>query len=592
MFEQLEKARTNTVAKILDSTAFKLLLVECGWQGLPPKFLKTVASSAETPVPVLLQVIPLLSVELKEEVARHGKHPLFGLCLLWPEFVQRWQPWTYATLEEAWIALQDNPHAWLDTRAEPLATEAEQDDFRTKRIYVDDHNLTSRYVGRVCDNPLFDHRLHGVLLRHPHAEMRRLALCMGKGLSDEARQLALHDPSPQVRSQLARQCPNDDELMMVLARDEDMAVRIQVAYAHCSPEVLHGLSDTMDVHLLHILAFNPRLSAATVEKLCAHPYALRQAMLDEAFGADARTAPDPAVAWQAWLKRMMHTCPQLQASIRDKFSSVSEHLMHFNAHLAKHSCTPQALLEEYAASPLDFLRREAAANPSLPASAVQRLRDDPDDEVRLRVLKRSDLGSTLGGDEFENQLRVAACSSDSSERAQVASCETCPLDLLQALARDEDSWVRRMVACNPATPVDLLRQLCDADDSFVLSSLAENLLSPPDVLERLLTHPDYFARYSLVVYRNNTPVEMLQRLVNDKSLDVRRALLEHGRCTPGMLDVLVNDKSVQVRRLVATNPHASDAILERLSVDPDGKTARAAGRALKARRRQAKSKAK
>ena len=168
---------------------------------------------------------------------------------------------------------------------------------------------------------------------------------------------------------------------------------------------------------------------------------------------------------------------------------------------------------------------------------------------------------------------------DPDVRDVAASHERTPPAVLTRLARVADSYIRAAVAANPRTPADVLVALSTDPDEYVRTRVSGNESTMPATIIALSHDASPRVRQG-VADRANLPLDVLERLLNDESQEVREIALAnpgarevfHRRGefnqkqapTPtnrAMLLEMAANSRAQVRLLVAFDPNADADIL-------------------------------
>jgi len=237
-------------------------------------------------------------------------------------------------------------------------------------------------------------------------------------------------------------------------------------------------------------------------------------------------------------------------------------------------------------------RLALAQDPATPQLTLFDLASDPSALVRKAVAGRADAPAQA--------LRPLARDHDRQVRESVARNPSASVGNLLRLVKDADRWVRWAVAGNPACDESVRRVMSEAPDKELRGLLAESReLEPelaarliddasPEVRERLATHthdPDVITalladrtvRVRKGIARNpRTSAEQRSVLAQDPVVDVRAVLVRSVELAEVDLERLVDDRSVQVRLATATSELVPPHIREALGNDPDDTVARAA----------------
>jgi hypothetical protein len=226
-----------------------------------------------------------------------------------------------------------------------------------------------------------------------------------------------------------------------------------------------------------------------------------------------------------------------------------------------------------------------AQDPATPPAALFELASDPSALVRAAVAARTDAPAEA--------LRPLTRDRDRLVRAAVARNPSTSLGNLLRLVADPDRWVRWAVAGNPACDESVRRAMSRTPDKELRGLLAEmRTLEPdlaatligdasPEVRERLATHThdpvvitalmgDRTVRVRKGVALNvRTTAEQRRTLAQDSAVDVRSALVRTVELAEADLQRLVGDRSVEVRLSMATSAVTPPHIRQALENDAD-----------------------
>lgn len=103
-------------------------------------------------------------------------------------------------------------------------------------------------------------------------------------------------------------------------------------------------------------------------------------------------------------------------------------------------------------------------------------------------------------------------------------------------------------------------------DTHVRRISAGNPNTPEQILSRLSEDRTHNVRYR-VAENPRTPADVLARLAKDSHSDIRIAVAENPSTPADLLTMLASDHSADVRYGVAENPHMPEAILLKLADD-------------------------
>jgi Leucine rich repeat variant len=135
---------------------------------------------------------------------------------------------------------------------------------------------------------------------------------------------------------------------------------------------------------------------------------------------------------------------------------------------------------------------------------------------------------------------------DQKAKLTAARSKKTPIKVLEQLARDEDEIIRSVVIENSNLPISSLLQLTQDTSLNVRTSLARsrnNKKVPVEVLERLANDKSERVR-ALVASNPDTPVELLRKLVNDSHREVWNALTRNKNTPIDILEFLGVEKGV------------------------------------------------
>lgn len=175
------------------------------------------------------------------------------------------------------------------------------------------------------------------------------------------------------------------------------------------------------------------------------------------------------------------------------------------------------------------LRRELARNRNLPPQAYHRLRQDDDEDVRVRL----------------------------------AINPALPEALQARLARDPVPRVRAALARNTRLTPAVQAQL--ARDTAAVLALAENRALVPEVVDALLASPAAVSQG--LAHHPRLDLRQQLQLERDRTPDVRRALAANPCLHPGLQERLSTDPLGAIRAALARNPSLVPQVQVRLAAD-------------------------
>ncbi len=110
---------------------------------------------------------------------------------------------------------------------------------------------------------------------------------------------------------------------------------------------------------------------------------------------------------------------------------------------------------------------------------------------------------------------------DMGSRWAVAKNPHTPTEILERLAKDEVNLVRALVATNPNTPIECLYSFFE-DEKIVRDGISGNPKAPVELLDKLAEDRDKLVRLR-VAENPATSKETLEKLQNDSDKDVAKA---------------------------------------------------------------------
>ena len=249
---------------------------------------------------------------------------------------------------------------------------------------------------------------------------------------------------------------------------------------------------------------------------------------------------------------------------------------------AANPATPRWALAAYTDDRRDQMtvteREAAAANPSIPSTALRRM--STSDEHYTRWAAAASLGcdpalvAALTGDD-EIMVALAAfrnpnCPTEllrRSERADTAvlSNVNCPPEVLDDGATDDRSWVRALTAENPSCAPQTVRNLALDVEPRVRANAAAHAACPDSAAASFTFDRSPQVRRNYAQSRR-CPPEMLAALAQDDDDEVVLAAAQNPNCPAGALSMLGAPVAVsQLSLAVAANPATGSEHLEKLS---------------------------
>nr|WSW49766.1 hypothetical protein OG296_42950 [Streptomyces sp. NBC_01001] len=435
------------------------------------------------------------------------------------------------------------------------------DDMIAEIIATGDHWLTHS----LALNRSLPHAFRMMLAEHPDHAIRRAVAIAADDAPRELFERLLDDSDPQVREHLA-------EIDHVPA---DLRARLAV-----DPE--------------------PKVRATLAQWWTQAPEPVRRLLLTDADDSVR------AGGCSTYYRRVPHPVPPadlVPALLADPVTRAGA-----VGHCTLDTDTARWLADD----PDEEVRRELAEHPALPPALRDKLAEDPDPRVVLRVFARQDTpeptraaihaeilsdlptldwladDQDLDDDALERGimgemaraellvLRLPWVTADPLRyvdsayacfRASAAMSDHLPAPVVARLLDDEESSVRTTMALHardqidPATAERIDRSY--RPDKVVRWRPADDFPLPADVLRRLVTDPDPRMR-QLAPRDLDLPVESVRRLAVDPDHTVRRLIAAHPRLPAEVLTRLLADSSESVATAAAGNPHLPSADMHRI----------------------------
>ena len=207
-----------------------------------------------------------------------------------------------------------------------------------------------------------------------------------------------------------------------------------------------------------------------------------------------------------------------------------------------------------------------AQNPNCTASKLERLVAHTSPKVRLAIAMHPRATRPM----------IAQLLNDEEAAVRSAAAKSAPpalRDLLQRLgSTDSSARVDRERQEERISAEELIS--FSAYGSWFASLAAQHPNTPISLLEALIESPSALVRVG-VARSPAVTAGMLQRLSLDIEQQVREAVAQHSKCTAEILGSLSHDPSREVRVAVAEHVHCPGEALARLAKDPQERVLRA-----------------
>ncbi|MEU2679023.1 hypothetical protein ABZ638_19280 [Streptomyces sp. NPDC007107] len=432
------------------------------------------------------------------------------------------------------------------------------------QLMCKDRDLPDAVIDAALRHP--EWRIRGALARNQHVDPSRLA------------PLAT-DPSGLVRARLAnprlrpwprwvRPLPDDILVTLLTARDGGADGKVT------ANEIISELDSSRQIPLSFFRSMAGRDDAALRIRAT-----WRWESLTPAQQAGLLDDPDPAVRaaaqdrnWELDPERVEAELPAVRPSSRPFVLGrcalspalvercFADDVVH---PLARNPHTPADAVARLARHPEAKVRELVAARPDLGPDLVAELRDDPDDDVRMRA-RLHPFPRTWA--EYDVIDRVVGhgpeCVCPVTEPDPDPATVPSP-DWFAACAVSGEPVLRRVAASWSGLPADLVGTLAQDDDEEVRIRLARNHPSAPPhlLLDVFVTRPDH--RSDLMTLPG-FPRTGRAHLIGHPDPGVRAL----AAADPTLPEPPVHDADEAVRRAAAANPSLTPEALETLLADP------------------------
>ncbi|MEU9193201.1 hypothetical protein [Streptomyces hundungensis] len=425
--------------------------------------------------------------------------------------------------DTVWGDCSPATNARATTKAEGLEDSCSNSRLELEAKWQDDavsDSLHELWLRGIAFNPAAPSDVLIRLVVDPAAGEAGLLMCEGRDLPDAVIDAALHHPARGVRRAIAGNRHIDPARLAPLATDPSGIVRGRLAGGpHPRPRWVRPLPDDILVTLLAArdggedgilteneiaqeLDFSRQIPLSFYRSMAGHEHPKlleRAAWRWQSLTAAQRRAllhdPDPAVqkaaqksSWEldpeaveAALpsigslskSHVLGTCALSPALVEQCFADGTVHPLTWNRH------TPADAIARLTHHPEAKVRAMVAARPDLRADQVAELREDPDEEVRMRA-RLHPFPRTWA--EYWAILRVIGRGPDCTCPITELDTEPSP-DWFAACAASEERVLRRVAASWPGLPAEVVETLAQDEDEEVRIRLAcHHPLAPPHLL--------------------------------------------------------------------------------------------------------------
>jgi hypothetical protein len=286
--------------------------------------------------------------------------------------------------------------------------------------------------------------------------------------------------------------------------------------------------------------------------------------------------------------------PWLSAAQRTEFEAVifshPRHALRF----ARESYTPASIIERLAQEDNELIWDKLAKNPATPSVILKQLASCCQSASRLLSIAKHDNASVglLESLEIDGNaaMRRAACHNSNTGLAQLkrlltsASLDECKgiarnpqadADLLNALWQSSDEkYLRAEIATHEACPADLLTQALDSELPLLRRKAASNAKLSSSQLMHLLGDSEAQVRAAALRHLGANNIQ----LIDEPARRVRRELARKSGLDTELIAQLSVDEDNWVRRWVARNPATPKALLRVLAQDSEAEVRRGVAR--------------
>lgn len=374
------------------------------------------------------------------------------------------------------------------------------------------------------------------------------------------------DTNTEVKKAVASRQDLSKNLVLLLARDYTVKVKgLLLKNRYLSPDLLEQLTEYRELSILCLVARHSNTSIDLLKQLSTNP-ALRS------FVAQNRSATKEILE-QLACARNEKVCfallknPNTPANILEQLANNSIYdlplVFHRNTskeiktkilerlardnrfsvrrYVALHPNTPTKILIDWAHKS-NLLRLWAAKNPSTPTITLERLASASEVlDVRVAVAKNPSTPKSI--------LDKLSQDTGFGVRKAVANNLNTSVETLEAIAKSIKTWgeIFLELARNPNTPAHILEKLAEEiawydNDNTWSYILIQNPNISNQLQKRLLIRLAGSYKYNFrlfVVHHPNTPLNILEKLTQDRDLRVRQiAFKKFKRFSPCLSQVL------------------------------------------------------
>jgi Leucine rich repeat variant len=231
------------------------------------------------------------------------------------------------------------------------------------------------------------------------------------------------------------------------------------------------------------------------------------------------------------------------------------------AKVANHRNTPAASLEKLANDSYDPVLWGIARNPNTPPQVLEKLLREKYDTMAGVMVERAGIPPQVMGRLLEHPSPQV--------RGRVVYRNNFPLDLADRVIRTEtQDSVLISLARNPILTSELISEFIQQHG--LKPDICIALLYQPNLTTehwQQLANSQAEAVRLAITSRQNTPIDILAILADDRELPIRMTIASNLQTPSDILVKLATDSEAEVRTKIAANPQVSTSILETLAID-------------------------
>lgn len=362
------------------------------------------------------------------------------------------------------------------------------------------------------------------------------------------------------------------DLLSQLATDSRAHVRLLVAkHPNTSAVALKELAHDKASNIAHSAAYNPSANEAVLKEYAAYLVHQHSVVSPSNQSGVYRTAVQ------------LGAHPKTTSEVLDL---LMDGLPYLEDEIAGMETVPVATLVKIAKRVMDVrVSEKLARNPALPAEGLgflfisvtqspfkahsiegclKRIAQHPNlsELLFFSLLKRPGLRTYLASNpKLTNAMREQLIATkDTRTLSTLARNPNTPPDILLRLIGDRID-VRAALATNEKLPPALVETLAD-DELFVRMSLARRRSPLPISVLQKFSQDKEPQICACIALRPETPLEILERLIQHPEEIVRGSVGRNSKVTPLMLLALASEDSVEIRAHVALHPEINEATIE------------------------------